>query len=153
MTRHPGMQADMNSRGNDHLQGLSVALKDEADGTVPTLPTRWLTAADTRLELGGISFESRYRGGAHTPGDTLVWLPDKSVLFTGDVTDVRTAKADMQAYLLALRAHMKKTVDDGIDVSAAVKSFNDQATPTQGKAPWTSRYSAPVVPTARTRSR
>jgi hypothetical protein len=45
----------------------------------------------------------------------------------GDVTDVQTAKADTQAYLLALRAQMKKAVDDGVDVSAAVKSFNDQA--------------------------
>jgi hypothetical protein len=26
--------------------------------------------------------------------------------------------------LLALRAHMKKAVDDGVDLSAAVKSFN-----------------------------
>jgi hypothetical protein len=25
--------------------------------------------------------------------------------------------------LLALRAHMKKAVDDGVDISAAVKSF------------------------------
>ena len=164
---HVGAQADMNSRGNDHLQGLRVALKDKADGTVPSLPTRWLTNADTRLQLGGVSFEFKHRGGAHTPGDTLVWLPDRSVLFTGDVvyvnrmlgvlpvsqttkwletfavieqinpkvlvsghgdvTDVHTAKADTQAYLLALRAHMKKAVDDGVDVSAAVKSFNDQA--------------------------
>ncbi len=34
------------------------------------------------------------------------------------------AKADTVAYLLALRAHMKKAVDDGVDVSAAVRSFN-----------------------------
>jgi glyoxylase-like metal-dependent hydrolase (beta-lactamase superfamily II) len=94
----------------------------------------------------------------------MVWLPQKNLLFTGDVvyvdrmlgvlpvshtrrwldtfavieqlnpqvlvpghgsvTTVSTAKADTQALLLALRAHMKKAVDDGVDVSAAVKSFN-----------------------------
>ncbi len=161
---HSGGKADMLNRGNDHLQGLKAALGAKADGTVPTLPTRWLAGTDERLELGGVVFEFKHRGGAHTPGDTLVWLPGKNVLFTGDVvyvdrllgvlpvsntrhwldslvvveqldpqvlvpghgsvTNVATAKADSQAVLLALRAHMKKAVDDGVDVSAAVRSFN-----------------------------
>lgn len=161
---HAAGQADMLNRGNDHLQGLKATLGAKAEGTVPTLPTRWLTGSDVRLDLGGVVFEFKHRGGAHTPGDTLVWLPQKSVLFTGDVvyvermlgvlpvsntkswldtfaaieplnpqvlvpghgsvTNVATAKADSQAYLQALRAHMKKAVDDGTDVSAAVKSFN-----------------------------
>jgi glyoxylase-like metal-dependent hydrolase (beta-lactamase superfamily II) len=42
----------------------------------------------------------------------------------GEPTDVATAKADTQAYLLALRAHMKKAVDEGQDVSPAVRSFD-----------------------------
>jgi glyoxylase-like metal-dependent hydrolase (beta-lactamase superfamily II) len=161
---HANARADMNNRGNDQLQGLKATLGAKADGTVPTLPTRWLAGNDERLELGGVVFEFKHRGGAHTPGDTMVWLPDRSVLFTGDVvyvermlgvlpvsntqrwldtlavieqlnpkvlvpghgsvTDVATAKADSQTYLLALRAHMKKAVDDGTDISAAVKSFN-----------------------------
>ena len=94
----------------------------------------------------------------------MVWLPQKNVLFTGDVvyvdrmlgvipvshrkqwlasfavieplnpavlvpghgrvTNLATAKTDTQAVLLALRAHMKRAVDDGTDVSAAVKSFD-----------------------------
>jgi glyoxylase-like metal-dependent hydrolase (beta-lactamase superfamily II) len=161
---HAGGEADMKNRGNDHLVGLKAVLGAKADGTVPTLPSRWLKAADERLELGGVVFEFRHRGGAHTPGDMMVWLPQKNVLFTGDVvyvdrmlgvipvshtkhwlvtfavieqlnpavlvpghgrvTNLATAKADTQAYLLALRAHMKKAVDDGTDVSAAVKSFD-----------------------------
>jgi glyoxylase-like metal-dependent hydrolase (beta-lactamase superfamily II) len=144
--------------------GLKATLGAKADGTVPTLPTRWLAGNDERLELGGVVFEFKHRGGAHTPGDTMVWLPQKNVLFSGDVvyvnrmlgvlpvsqtkkwletfavieplapkvlvpghgdvTDVATARADTQAYLVALRAHMKKAVDDGVDVSAAVKSFD-----------------------------
>jgi len=163
---HANARADMNNRGNDHLQGLKATLGPKADGTVPTLPTRWLASNDERLELGGVAFEFKHRGGAHTPGDTMVWLPQKGVLFGGDVvyvdrmlgvlpvsntkrwldtfavieqlnpavlvpghgsvTTVTTAKADTQAYLLALRAHMKKAVDDGTDVSAAVKSFDAQ---------------------------
>jgi glyoxylase-like metal-dependent hydrolase (beta-lactamase superfamily II) len=164
---HADALADMRNRGNDHLQGLKAVLGAKADGTVPTLPTRLLEGTDVRLERGGVVFEFKHRGGAHTPGDTMVWLPQKNVLFTGDVvyvdrmlgvlpvsntrrwldtfavieqlnpqvlvpghgsvTTVAKAKADTQAYLLALRAHMKKAVDDGVDVSAAVKSFD--ATP------------------------
>jgi glyoxylase-like metal-dependent hydrolase (beta-lactamase superfamily II) len=164
---HANAEADMKNRGNDQLQGLKAVLGAKADGTVPMLPTRWLRGADERLELGGVVFEFKHRGGAHTPGDTMVWLPQKNVLFSGDVvyvdrllgvlpvsntkqwlatfdviealkpavlvpghgrvTDLASAKADTQAYLLALRAHMKKAVDDGVDVSAAVKSFD--ATP------------------------
>ncbi|GCL65607.1 MBL fold metallo-hydrolase [Pseudaquabacterium pictum] len=161
---HAAGEADMKNRGNDHLQGLKAVLGAKADGTVPTLPSRWLKAKDERIELGGITFEFKHRGGAHTPGDTMVWLPQKNVLFTGDVvyvdrmlgvipvsntktwlatfavieqlkpavlvpghgrvTNLATAQADTQSYLQALRAHMKKAVDDGTDVSAAVKSFD-----------------------------
>lgn len=161
---HAAARADMNDRGNDHLQGLKATLGAKADGTVPTLPTRFLTGNDERLELGGVVLEFKHRGGAHTPGDTMVWLPQQNVLFTGDVvyvermlgvlpvshtrrwldtfavieqlnpavlvpghggvTHLATAKADTQALLLALRAHMKKAVDDGTDMSTAMKRFD-----------------------------
>lgn len=161
---HANARADMTNRGHDQLQGLKATLGAKADGTLPTLPTRWLTSNDERLELGGVVLEFKHRGGAHTPGDTMVWLPQRNVLFSGDVvyverlpgvipasntkrwletfaviealapasivpghgavTNLATARADTQAYLLALRAHMKKAVDDGTDVSAAVKSFD-----------------------------
>jgi glyoxylase-like metal-dependent hydrolase (beta-lactamase superfamily II) len=161
---HANARADMNNRGNDHLLGLQATLKEKAAGTVPTLPTRFITEQDAVLTLGGVTLELKHRNGAHTPGDLMVWLPQHKVLFTGDVvyvdrllgvipvsntrnwlatfavieqinpptlvpghgkvTDLRTARADTRDYLLALRAHMKKAVDDGVDVSAAVKNFN-----------------------------
>ncbi|MBP9149610.1 MAG: MBL fold metallo-hydrolase [Rhodoferax sp.] len=160
---HQNAQADMTARASAHLQGLQV-LKERLDGTVPTLPMRWLTAPDTRLELGGTVLELKHRQGGHTPGDTLVWLPQKNLLFSGDVvyvertlglievsnskdwlasfavidelqpktivpghgrvTDLATARAHTRDLLLALRAHMKKAVDDGVDISPAVKSFD-----------------------------
>jgi hypothetical protein len=83
---HAGARPDMVSRGDDQLQALRAALGARADGTAPALPTRVLTGNDERLELGGVVFEFKHRGGAHTPGDT-------------------------QAYPLALRAHMRKAVD------------------------------------------
>jgi len=40
------------------------------------------------------------------------------------VTNLATAQAQTRDLLLALRAHMKKAADDGVDLSAAVKTFN-----------------------------
>jgi glyoxylase-like metal-dependent hydrolase (beta-lactamase superfamily II) len=131
---------------------------------VPTLPTRFLTGNDERLTFGGTAVEIKHRGGAHTPGDVLVWLPQQRVVFSGDVVyvdrmlgvlpfsntrqwletfavletlqperivpghgdvcDLARAQADTRDYLRALRAHMKQAVDDGTDISAAIKSFN-----------------------------
>ena len=84
---HASAQADMSARAPEHLAGLKV-LKERLDGTVPTLPTRFIKESDARLELGGVVFELKHRGGGHTPGDWLVWLPQKNVLFSGDVVYV-----------------------------------------------------------------
>ena len=55
---------------------------------MPTLPARFVSDQDTRLELGGTVLELKYRKGGHTPGDMVVWLPQKNVLFAGDVVYV-----------------------------------------------------------------
>jgi len=164
---HAAAEADMRNRGNDQLQALRRLLGPKAEGTTPVLPTRWIREDDARLVLGGVVFEFRHRGGAHTPGDMLVWLPAKRILFSGDVVyadrllgvlpvsntrawlatfaeierldperivpghgrvcDLARARSDTRDYLLALRAHMKKAVDDGTDLGAAVKSFDGRA--------------------------
>ena len=162
---HASAEADMQARAGDHLAALQ-GLQERLIGTVPTLPTRFLPDADTRLELGGTVIELKYRGGGHTPGDMLVWLPQKKLLFSGDVvyvdrvlglipvsssktwlqsfalidelqpqtivpghgrvTTLAIARAQTRDLLLALRADMKKAVDDGVDISTAVKRFNTQ---------------------------
>jgi glyoxylase-like metal-dependent hydrolase (beta-lactamase superfamily II) len=42
----------------------------------------------TRLSVGGTTFELRMVGPAHTPGETLVWLPEERIVFSGDVVYV-----------------------------------------------------------------
>ena len=161
---HAAVGPDMRSRGGDQLSALRSLLGAAADDTVPVLPTRLVEGPDARLTLGGTVLEFRHRGGGHTPGDMMVWLPQAQVAFAGDivyvdrllavipvsstkawldafaaleqlapmhivpghgrVTDLATARAQTRAYLEALRAHMKRAVEQGIDVSDAVKSFN-----------------------------
>jgi glyoxylase-like metal-dependent hydrolase (beta-lactamase superfamily II) len=160
---HADAYADMKARSAEHLNGLAM-LKERLDGTVPALPSRFIQEKDAKLELGGVVIELKHRNGGHTPGDTLVWLPQKKVMFSGDVvyvdrvlgmhpvsrtkawvesfavideikpniivpghgkvTSLATAQAQTRDLLLALRAHMRKAVDDGVDLGTAVKTFN-----------------------------
>jgi glyoxylase-like metal-dependent hydrolase (beta-lactamase superfamily II) len=85
---HASAQADMVARGQQHMAALTPVLKDKLQGTTPTLPQHWFEGQDTRLELGGVIVEIKHRGGGHTPGDVLVWLPQKNVMFAGDVVYV-----------------------------------------------------------------
>jgi glyoxylase-like metal-dependent hydrolase (beta-lactamase superfamily II) len=163
---HANGRADMLARGGDHMNNLRQELKEKLDGTVPTLPSRWLDGSHHTLNLGGTTVEVRHMGGAHTPGDVVVWLPGARVAFSGDVVytdrmlgvlpvshtgrwlqsfaalqalqparivpghgevcDLATAQAHTRDYLVALRTHMKKAVDDGADISAAIKAFDAQ---------------------------
>ncbi len=84
---HADAEADMRARGTEHIERLRD-LKERRDGTVVTLPTRYVTGSDTRLVLGGVVVELKHRGGGHTPGDMMVWLPSKNVMFSGDVVYV-----------------------------------------------------------------
>jgi glyoxylase-like metal-dependent hydrolase (beta-lactamase superfamily II) len=164
---HAGALPDMRARGGEQLDALRSLLGTAAADTAPVLPTRLIEGADARLELGGTVFELRHRGGGHTPGDMMVWLPHSRLLFAGDivyvdrllavipvsntkswlaafaviealaptrivpghgrVADLATARAQTRDYLVALRERMKRAVDEGLDPSAAARSFDGKA--------------------------
>jgi glyoxylase-like metal-dependent hydrolase (beta-lactamase superfamily II) len=50
--------------------------------------------------------------------------PELIVPGHGRITDIATARAQTRDYLAALRKHMKRAVDDGVDLSAAIRSFD-----------------------------
>jgi len=85
---HANGQADRTARGPAHLRSNAPVLKEKLAGTQVVLPTRWLTEADTTLQWGGVTVRVVHRGGGHTPGDSMVWLPQSGVVFTGDVVYV-----------------------------------------------------------------
>lgn len=161
---HANAQSDMKARGPEHLKASAPVLKDKPDGTDLVVPTRWLQGPDNTLDQGGVTLQLVHRGGGHTPGDTMVYLPATGVMFTGDVvytdrilglhavskiktwlasfaslralkpkvvvpghgkvTDLAQAERDTGQLLLALRTHMGKAVEDGTDLSAALKGFD-----------------------------
>lgn len=80
--------ADQKARATDHFFMLTQLIGAEAlAGTREVYATQTF---DNELDLaiGGVQFQLRHVAAAHTPGDTFVWLPQKAVIFTGDIVYV-----------------------------------------------------------------
>jgi glyoxylase-like metal-dependent hydrolase (beta-lactamase superfamily II) len=75
---------DMNARGAMQLQGLAGELKDKIAGTEVVLPTRTFEK-ERVLKLGGRDIHLLHFQPAHTPGDSIVWLPNEDLVFAGDI--------------------------------------------------------------------
>ena len=69
------------------LAGLERFLGDRLQGTRPLPATRTLAGDAATLELGGEMLTIRYTD-AHFPGDALVHLPKRGIVFTGDLVYV-----------------------------------------------------------------
>lgn len=82
---HAAAAADMRARSGDQLTALRQILGDKLEGTAPVYPARLVGSNDSRMAFGGRTVELLHRGGGHTPGDMMVWLPDVKVLFSGDI--------------------------------------------------------------------
>ena len=77
--------ADHHDRGSLQLTGLTVLIGDNMlAGTEPAYADI-IFPTDYTLTLGGVTLELHHEGAAHTPGDSTVWLADRSVLFAGDI--------------------------------------------------------------------
>lgn len=79
--------ADQTARGSLQLTALSQLVGAQLEGTIPAYADITF-AAEYDLDLGGRHIEIRHVGGAHTPGDSYVWLPVARAVFTGDIVYV-----------------------------------------------------------------
>jgi glyoxylase-like metal-dependent hydrolase (beta-lactamase superfamily II) len=81
--------------GRDYLTSDTARLRLDAsrqelgpwidDKTRLVAADRWLDAPETRLAVGGVDLVIRHAGPAHTAEDLVVWLPQRGVLFSGDL--------------------------------------------------------------------
>ena len=85
---HVAGRTHMQDAGGQMVGGLRPILKDKLRGTVPTMPSRWLEGPENTLSLGGTDIRVLHRGGGHTPGDIILWLPASQAAFAGDVVYV-----------------------------------------------------------------
>ncbi|WP_188078183.1 MBL fold metallo-hydrolase [Aquicoccus porphyridii] len=78
---------DQQDRGSMQMSNLSQLIGDGLEGTMPSHADVTFETKHT-LATGGVTFEIMHFGQAHTPGDSLVWLADHDVMFTGDIVYV-----------------------------------------------------------------
>jgi glyoxylase-like metal-dependent hydrolase (beta-lactamase superfamily II) len=78
---------DMNARGAMQMEGLKGELKEKFAGTELVLPTKTFEK-ERVLKLGGREIRILHFQPAHTPGDSIVWLPKEGVVFAGDIVFV-----------------------------------------------------------------
>ncbi|NND42122.1 MAG: MBL fold metallo-hydrolase, partial [Silicimonas sp.] len=81
---HEDAAAEVAAHGDQILVGMRRYNRDKAEGTTVAIPTE--SFSDTYVvELGNYRIEARYLGPAHSPGDIVVWLPNQSLVISGDM--------------------------------------------------------------------
>ncbi len=81
-------RADHEQRLVDQIGRLTNLIGDENFAGTREKYADVLFEQRKTLQLGGVRFEIVHAGQAHTPGDAFVWLPDRSVMFSGDIVYV-----------------------------------------------------------------
>lgn len=70
--------------GPQDLERMQGYNKEKAFGTTLTLPTKTFSE-NVVFELGDTKIEVLHLGPSHSPGDISVWLPDQSLVISGDM--------------------------------------------------------------------
>lgn len=76
---------DQKARTQDQFIMLGTLVGDEGLKGTDAVYAEQTFDDKLAFELGGVKFEIIHSGQAHTPGDSFVWLPQKEVMFTGDI--------------------------------------------------------------------
>ncbi|MFA7087232.1 MAG: MBL fold metallo-hydrolase, partial [Aliarcobacter sp.] len=76
--------ADHKARFREQYNSLAALIGPSLEGTEPSFAEQTFEQ-DHHITLGETRIELYHRGAAHTPGDTLIWLPQQRVAFAGDV--------------------------------------------------------------------
>ena len=81
---HEDAAHEITENGNQLFQVMQRYNRDKAEGTYVATPTETF-AEDYVIDLGAFLIEARYLGPAHSPGDIVVWLPEESLVISGDM--------------------------------------------------------------------
>ncbi|SLN15128.1 Beta-lactamase precursor [Roseovarius litorisediminis] len=81
---HVDAAHEVEENGGPNLQAMKGYNRDKAEGTTVQVPTE--TFSDEYIvEMGDFRIEARHLGPAHSPGDIVVWLPEQSLVISGDM--------------------------------------------------------------------
>jgi len=76
---------DHRARAQDQLFALGNLIGEKVLAGTDPVHADETFEDELTIKHGGVTFELKRVGPAHTPGDLFVWLPKKQVLFAGDV--------------------------------------------------------------------
>ena len=81
---HVDAAAEIHEYGTEVLARMQLRNGEKARDTRLSMPDRTF---DTELviDLGGLEVKLMYLGPAHSPGDIVAWIPDKSLVISGDM--------------------------------------------------------------------
>ena len=79
---------DQKNRAQDQFIALANLVGNEMISDTNAVFADKTFAAQFEFKMGETLFEIHHPGQAHTPGDSYVWLPQKEVMFTGDIVYV-----------------------------------------------------------------
>ena len=81
---HEDAAHEIDEKSFSILNSMKKRQKEKAAGTVVKMPDE--TFKDKKIiEMGGVRIELLMLGPSHSPGDIIVWLPQKSVVISGDM--------------------------------------------------------------------
>ena len=81
---HEDAVEEIETRGADILDRMRLRNRDKSMGTQLSTPDRVIGDSEI-LELGGERLEIIHFGPTHSPGDILVWMPERKQVIAGDM--------------------------------------------------------------------
>ncbi|CAN0502913.1 unnamed protein product, partial [Discosporangium mesarthrocarpum] len=82
---HADAARELQENAESILEQAQIRTRDKAFGSRITAPDETFEGERKVIELGGWRIELLNLGPAHSPGDIMVWLPQKSLIITGDM--------------------------------------------------------------------
>lgn len=81
---HEEAATEIEEYGAQVLRGMRAYAGEQGEGTEIHLPDESFSD-EYIIEMGDMRIEARYLGPAHSPGDIVVWLPEQSLVISGDM--------------------------------------------------------------------
>ncbi|MEM7426652.1 MAG: rhodanese-like domain-containing protein [Pseudomonadota bacterium] len=82
---HADAAHELEERAETILEQAQLRTRDKSFKSRVTVPDETFHGERKVIELGGWRIELLNLGPAHSPGDIMVWLPQKSLIITGDM--------------------------------------------------------------------
>ena len=97
----------MNKNGFEWVDRFNT-MSDGATGKFTPVPARDAVAQAMARDFGGVQVQILFSGNSHSPGDIVFWLPQKSVLLTGDTMYTQRPPATFDANVKQWGAFLKE---------------------------------------------